>query len=308
MNLNPTAVIAALAGAVAVGGLCLAIAGLVGTTAPDPARPAGRLERKLRAGGFSGSGTGPAGALTNQRTLALGAVAVGLIVWLFTSWLMGGLLTGLAVFGLPWILQPGRGSKAQIQRLEALEEWVRRLSDIHTAGISLEQAVASSVRSAPKLIAPEVTRLTSRLAAGWRAEVAYRAFADELNDATADSVAAPLILHVQDRGAGLSTALKALAAQVGEEVLMRRKVEAEREKPRTNMRWVSLFCLAVFALAMLSGAYVKPYSSLTGQVVLTLLAAGFIGVMVWMRRMAIADPAPRFLAPATDRPDSGEAL
>ncbi|MGW4890725.1 type II secretion system F family protein [Kitasatospora sp. NPDC004240] len=305
MNLNPTAIVAALAGAVAVGGLCLTVAGVVGTSAPAPARPAGRLERKFRAGGLSGAG--PSSGLANQRTLALAAVVIALIVWLFTSWLMGGLLTGLAVFGLPWILQPGRGSKAQIRRLEALEEWVRRLSDIHTAGISLEQAVASSVRSAPKLITPEVTRLASRLAAGWRAEIAYRAFADEMNDAAADSVAAPLILHVKDRGAGLSNALKALSAQVGEEVLMRRKVEAEREKPRTNMRWVSLFCLAVFALAMLSGAYVEPYSSLTGQIVLTLLAAGFIGVMVWMRRMAIAEPAPRFLAPATDRPDAGEA-
>ncbi len=296
MTITPDALIAALCGALAVVGVLVAVIALTGTTGPGVSRPAGPLERRLRAAA-SRDGTGPLGVWANNRLLLAGAGVAGLLVWLFTSWLLGGILTVAAIAGMPWILQPGRGSKAQIQRLEALEEWVRRLSDIHTAGVSLEQAVSSSIRSAPKTIAPEVTRLTSRLASGWRAGEAYRAFADELNDASADSVAALLILHQQDRGAGLSSALKGLAAQLSEEVLMRRKVEAEREKPRTNMRWVSLFCLFVFGLSMLSGSYVEPYSSVTGQLLLLCFAVSFVAVLVWMRRMALSKPAPRFLAP-----------
>ena len=64
------------------------------------------------------------------------------------------------------------------------------------------------------------------------------------------------------------------------------------------MRWVALFCLGVFGVSMFSGSYVQPYSSFTGQVILTALAVLFVVVMVWMRRMSLAKPAPRFLAPA----------
>ncbi|MEY9949203.1 type II secretion system F family protein [Kitasatospora sp. GAS1066B] len=303
MTLTPEALVAAVAGALAVSGALIAVVGLVGTTSAPVARPKGPLERWLRAADGQ-DGTGPLSMWADRRLLVSGAGGAGLLVWLLTSWPLGGLLTAAAIVGMPWILQPGRGSKVQILRLEALEEWVRRLADIHTAGISLEQAVASSVRSAPKTIAPYVARLTSRLASGWQARLAYRAFADELNDASVDSVAALMIMHAADRGAGLSAALRELAGQLSEEVLMRRKVEADREKPRTNFRWVSLFCMGAFALSMLSGAYVQPYNSITGQLVLLILAAAFVAVLVWMRRMALTKPAPRFLPPA-DR-DLGE--
>lgn len=302
MNLTPDMLVAAVAGALAVIGALVAVLGLVGTTTAPVARPKGPLERWLRA---ADGPDGAAGRVRSDRGRLLGAaVGGGLLVWLITSWPLGGLLTAAAVLGMPWILQPGRGSKQQILRLEALEEWVRRLADIHTAGISLEQAVASSVRTAPKTIAPQIARMTARLASGWRPQLAYRALADELDDASADNVIALMIMHVQDRGAGLSTALRELAAQLAEEVQMRRRIEADREKPRANFRWVSIFCLVVFALSMLSGAYVKPYSSITGQVVLLVLAAAFVAVLVWMRRMALTEPTPRFLPPA--EPDSGE--
>ncbi|MET9396125.1 type II secretion system F family protein [Kitasatospora sp. NPDC002965] len=284
MNLSPTALLAAVSGTVAILGVLLAVAGAVGSTTPAAARP---LRRRLL--------TVPAGLRGRGRLLVGGSVAVGLLVWLLSSWLLGGLLTAAAVLGMPWILQPGRGSKGQIERLEALEEWVRRLSDIHTAGISLEQAVASSLRSVPRRIAPEISRLASRLASNWRPQDAYRAFADEMDDASADSVAALMIGHVQDRGAGLSTALKILARQLAEEVLMRRKIEADREKPRANLRWVSLFCLGVFGVSVLSGSYVEPYSTPFGHLFLLVLAASFVGTLIWMRRMAMSKPAPRFL-------------
>ncbi|GAB2711541.1 type II secretion system F family protein [Kitasatospora kifunensis] len=301
MNLTPEALMAAVGGSLAVAGVLVAVVGLVGTTAPPVARPTGPIERWLRAGDGQ-DGAGPLSVWADRRLLVSGAAGAGLLVWLLTSWPLGGLLTAAAIVGMPWILQPGRGSKQQIQRLEALEEWVRRLADIHTAGMSLEQAVASSVRSAPALIAPQIGRLTARLASGWQARLAYRAFADEMNDASVDSVAALMIMHAADRGAGLSAALRELAGQLSEEVLMRRKVEADREKPRTNFRWVSLFCMAAFALSMLSGAYVQPYNTITGQLVLLALAAAFVAVLVWMRRMALTPPAPRFLAPADHDP------
>lgn len=296
--------IAALCTVLAVAGLALALAGMLGRS-PDAARRPSRTQQRLQ--GLVGS----AGTASRQRwwaarrTRAAASVAVMVVVWAATSWPVAGLLTGAAVWGMSWMLHPGREQTSQIQRLEGLEEWVRRLSDIHTVGISLDQAVVSSLRTVPAPIAAEVRLLVSRLGAGWRPEQAYRAFADDLNDSTADMVVALMLLHVTDRGAGLGRALTDLAASVSEEVLMRRKVEADRAKPRANARWVTMFCLVVFGLSFFSGSYVAPYHRWYGQVAMLLFAGVFLGLLVWMRRMANLRPMPRFLSPADRTTASG---
>ena len=49
---------------------------------------------------------------------------------------------------------------------------------------------------------PQIVNLSDRLRLGWRPEGALRAFAEELDDVTADKVVAALILSVNDRGPG----------------------------------------------------------------------------------------------------------
>ena len=75
-----------------------------------------------------------------------------------------------------------------------MEEWTRSLSGVLTVGIGLEEALVATLRSAPDPIRPEVTRLVARLRARWSTEEALRMFADDLDDATGDLVAANLIL------------------------------------------------------------------------------------------------------------------
>ncbi|MFE4512673.1 type II secretion system F family protein [Kitasatospora sp. NPDC056783] len=285
-------------------GVILAILGMT-RRAPAASRRRGPLERRIRTV-LGTDETGTRSAWWAQgRTRIIGSVVVGAAVWPLTGWLLGALLVTVALLGLPWMLQPGKGTKQQIVRLEALEDWVRRLSDIHTAGVSLESAVNSSLRTVPKPIQVPVSQLSSRLKSGWPAARAYKAFADDLNDVTADQVAALFTLHAQDRGSGLSTALQALAGDVAEQVRMRRQVEADRAKPRTNARWVTVFCLVVFGLAVLSGNYTEPYGTAVGQLVLVLLALSFVGALLWMRKMADSRPTPRFLT-GTDRTGTEE--
>src|SRR3546814_11588197 len=92
-----------------------------------------------------------------------------------------------------------------------MEEWTRSLSGVLTVGIGLEQALVATERSTPSAIRPEVQRLVARLRSRWNTEEAIRAFADELDDATGDLVAANLILAARRRGAGLSRGLDSLA-------------------------------------------------------------------------------------------------
>ncbi len=229
------------------------------------------------------------------RTWAIAGLAAAL-VWLATSWPVAALVTAAGVVGLPSLLATSTASAREIERLEALEEWTRRLADVLTIGVGLEQAIAASLRTAPGAITAEVTALAARLGARWPTEAALRAFADDLDDATGDLVAAALILGSRRRGPGLAAVLDGLAATVAEDVAMRRKVEADRARPRTTARWVTLITLGVVGLAALNGTYIRPYRTTVGQLVLIALALAFAAALVWMRTISRGTPEPRFLS------------
>jgi Flp pilus assembly protein TadB len=236
------------------------------------------------------------------RMLVLAGLGAGVLAWLITGWPLALLAGPVAVVGLPMLLSSSSAT-ARIERLEAMEEWTRSLSGVLTVGVGLEQALVATLRSTPAAIAPEVTRLVARLRARWVTEDALRAFADELDDATGDLVAANLILGARRRGAGLASVLEGLAESVAADVRARREVEADRAKPRATARWVTLISASVLIVLALSGTYVEPYQSPLGQVILVGLLSAYVATLVWMKHMAIGRALPRFLAT-----DGGGAL
>ncbi len=229
--------------------------------------------------------------------LLLAGVVAGVLAFAITGWVVTLVATPVAFVGLP-VLLSSSSAHQRIVRLEAMEEWTRTLAGVLTVGVGLEQALVTSLRSTPAAINPEVTRLVSRLRARWKTEDALRAFADELDDATGDLVAANLILGAQRRGAGLASVLEGLAESVAADVRARRQIEADRAKPRATARWVTLISVGVLVVLAISGTYVEPYRSPVGQVILVLLLAAYVATLVWMKRMAIGRPMPRFLATA----------
>ncbi|WP_249423711.1 type II secretion system F family protein [Nocardioides coralli] len=270
----------ALAGALVVGGLIALVVGLRPSHVVErPSRP-----RKVR-------------TITKQtRMLLLGGLATGTVAFLVTGWVLALVIVPVAFVGLPILLSSSSAAE-RIERLEAMEEWTRSLSGVLTVGVGLEQALVATLRSTPAAIAPEVTRLVARLRARWVTEDALRAFADELDDATGDLVAANLILGSRRRGAGLASVLEGLAESVAADVRARRQVEADRAKPRATARWVTLISVGVLVILAVSGTYVEPYQSPLGQVILVALLAMNVATLVWMKRMAIGRAMPRFLAP-----------
>jgi Flp pilus assembly protein TadB len=270
----------ALAGALVVGGLIALVVGLRPSPIVErPSRP-----RKVR-------------TVTRQtRMLLFGGLAAGIVAFLVTGWVLALVIVPVAFVGLPILLSSSSAAQ-RIERLEAMEEWTRSLSGMLTVGVGLEQALVATLRSTPAAIAPEVTRLVARLRARWVTEDALRAFADELDDATGDHVAANLILGSRRRGAGLASVLEGLAESVAADVRARRQVEADRAKPRATARWVTLISVGVLVVLAVSGTYVEPYQSPLGQVILVALLAMYVATLVWMKRMAIGREMPRFLAP-----------
>jgi len=282
-----TALIPALGGALVVAGMIGVAAGLRRSPQRPPAPTRKRHPLAARLGGTS----------PRTRGLLLAGVAAGLVTALLTGWFVAALLIPAVMVGMP-ILLSAPPAASTIARLEAMEEWTRSLSGVLTAGVGLEQALMATLRSTPEAIRPEVTHMVARLRARWTTEAALRAFADDVNDATGDLVAANLLLGARRRGAGLASVLEALAESVAADVRARRQIEADRAKPRATARYVTLITVGVLAVLALTGQYIAPYGSPIGQVILAVLLSMYVATLVWMRTMAGGKPMPRFIGAA----------
>ncbi len=278
-------------------GAALVVAGLIGVVVglhPAPEKPTAPASG-LIGGKPSRLVAGFAGLSRRTRILLGGGLAIGVLIALVTGWLIAIVLVPAAMVGLPILLTPP-ASTSRIEVLEALEEWTRSLSGVLTIGAGLEQALIATVGSTPEPIAPQVGRLVARLrVARWGTEDALRAFADDLDDATGDLVAANLILGARRRGAGLSSVLEGLAESVAADVRARRAIEADRAKPRSTARWVTLITIGVLLILALTGTYIEPYRSAAGQLILAVLLSAYAAALVWMRTMATGKALPRFI-------------
>ncbi|MFE5029888.1 type II secretion system F family protein [Streptomyces sp. NPDC056656] len=284
---------ALLSGMAVMGGLAALTAGVAGTTAPKRASVFGGWQRWRAA--LSGE-AGSAELRMQRRTRAAAAAVLWLGIWLVSGNFVAGLLIGVAVFGVPWLLSPDQATKVRIGQLEGLSEWTQRLAGLLRLGMGLEQAMISSRKAPPEEVAEQVITLSDRLRMGWRPEEALRAFGDELDDVTADKIVAALILAVTARGDGLASALEELAAGVREEVAKKRNTEADRAKPRTTVRWMTLITLGVIVAGFFVPSYTAPYATLLGQLVLAMLTAGFVATLALMRHLAHYRRIPRFLS------------
>lgn len=282
--MTATVFLVALAGSALVGGIIAVVAGLRRVPVPPRSAPRGKLSRLPRV------------SRRSQLLLVAGLLA-GVVVFALTGWLIALLVLPLAAVGIP-VLLSAPPSGARVEKLEALEEWTRALAGVLTVGVGLEQALAATLRSTPSAIKPEVTALVARLRARVSTEQALRMFADDLDDATGDLVAANLILGARRRGQGLAAVLQSLAESVAEDVKGRRAIEADRAKPRATARWVTIITLVVLVGLALTGDYVAPYGTALGQLILGVLLASYVALLVWMRNMAKGKPMARLLGKA----------
>lgn len=277
-----------LSGMAVVGGLIGVVAGIVGSTAPRRAPWWQRALDRRRPDQTED-------VRTRRRALSVTAAGVFIAVWLASGNFVAGGLLGAAVIGVPWLVTPGQIAAERIGQLEALSEWTQRLAGLLRLGMGLEQAMITSRQSAPDELAAQIVNLSDRLRLGWRPEDALRAFGDELGDVTGDKVAAALILSVKDRGPGLAQALEDLAGTVRDEVAKKRSIEADRAKPRTTVRWMTMITVGIVVAGFFVPSYTAPYSTLLGQLVLAFLTAGFVATLALMRQLGIFRRNPRFL-------------
>ena len=297
-----TGMIGALIGAVTGLGLLLLI---IGVRRSEPTNAhlmlAQRRQLSLRRLRRAMS-TEPTNPKRTRVYLVVVAAVAGALLWLLSGWVIAIIALPIAALVLPIVLAGLLGKSPQvgvIERLEAMEEWTRNLAGVlGVGGAGLEAAITASRASCPKAIHPHVALLVARLAARTPTDVALRQFADDIDDATGDLIASALILAAQRRGEGVVKVLENLAETVSDEVRMRRDIEADRAKPRTTARLVTLLTLAALLYLFLSGTYLAPYKDGIGQVLLLVLLSAYVGCLLWMQRLARVRPSPRFLSAA----------
>lgn len=234
------------------------------------------------------------------------AVAVGLLVSVGTRWVVAGVAAGVAAWVLPGVLRrdtgPG-GRRARIARIEAIAAWAEMLRDVLSAAAGLEQAIQATAPIAPAPIRGPVQTLAERIERGRRLPEALQAFADDLDDPTADLVVAALVLASRHQARDLAELLARLATASREQVAMRLRVEAGRARARTSAQIIIGFTLLMITgLVLLNRGYLAPYDAPLGQLVLLLVAGIFTAAMTWMTRLARLRRPPRVLTHLTAPP------
>lgn len=224
------------------------------------------------------------------------AVLAGLLILLFTRWVVLAGATGLLVFFAPSLFGGARSERIGIARLEGLAAWTESLRDTIAGAVGLEQAIPATATAAAPAIKGELLAMSDRLRVRTPLPVALQHFADDLDDPSADLIVAALMLNSQLRGPGLRDVLTSLAGSARDELEMRRRVNAGRASTRRSVQIVmGITVVFVLGLTLFNRDYVEPYSGTVGQAVLLLILGLFAAGFAWMRRLAAFEVPERFL-------------
>ncbi len=237
--------------------------------------------------------------LGRQRPLRLaGAVIGGVLVWFATGWPVAGVLAAAGCWWGPAVLGPDRRHQEQVTGVEAVAAWTEMLRDLMAGAAGLHQAVAATVPIAPEQVREPVAHLAERLRAGQPTQDALRSFADEVDNPTADLVAAALATAATRHATDLGVLLGTLAEAAREQAAMLVRVAASRARLRTSTRIIVATTLGMAAFLLLfNREYLDPFDGFLGQVVLAGIGSLWAAALVWLARMSRFDLGPRVLAP-----------
>lgn len=224
------------------------------------------------------------------------AVLAGLAVGAITGWVVGAILTVVAVVGLPRILGSNVDHKLHLERIEAIAGWTEMLRDTLVAAAGLEQAILATAPACPAAIREEITELAVRLERGERLAPSLRNLAEQLRDPTADLVISALVLAAEHQARQLADLLGELASEAREQASMRMRVEAGRARTKTSVRVIVITTLSfAVGLVLLNRGYLAPYDTAFGQIMLLIVGVLFAAAFAWLARIARMREAERFL-------------
>jgi hypothetical protein len=261
----------------------------------DPARGSVRAQRSaewLRAGGWINLAAG----------LLVGVLVVAVTGWIAVS-------IALAVLVVCWkaLFGGAKQEKAAMEKIEALAAWTESLRDTIGNGGALAEALPASVPAAAPVLRPYLLGLVERMGNREPISDALIQLAADLDDANADLTIAALALTARAQGKKMPAVLTALAQSSRSALEMRRTVEADRRSMRRGMQIIlGVVAFVAIAMSVFNRAYVQPYHTAAGQLILAIIVGIFAASLAWMRRLANYRQPQRFLAdPAQPKSGAG---
>jgi Flp pilus assembly protein TadB len=213
-----------------------------------------------------------------------------------TRWPAGTVLAGLAAWFLPRALGPDRAGDQSVRRIEGIASWAEQLRDTLAAAAGLEQAILATAPIAPEPVREQVTALAARIHQGQRLPDGLRAFAAEAADPAADLVVAALLLAAEQQARDLGQLLSSLADSARQHAAMRLRIAAARARVRTASRIIiGVTVLLTAGLLAWSRAFLAPYGSPAGQLMLLAVGACFAAAFWWLHKIAGFGDSPRIL-------------
>jgi hypothetical protein len=226
-------------------------------------------------------------------------IALALLGVVLAGWLLGWFVAMVAFGLLGWMVPSFVGLRSsrrrQLARSEAIAIWAEMLRDLLVSNAGLHEAIGKSARVAPAAIRDEVRALYVRAQRGDLAS-ALSHFADEMDDAIADTVVTALQIADQRAVSDLGAMLAAVATSTRETVAMQLRINAARARTyRTAQLIAGIVTFFVALLIITNPEYMEPFGTLVGQLVLTAVCAT-VGVSIWAM-IALSRPArtPRLL-------------
>jgi tight adherence protein B len=235
-------------------------------------------------------------------SLPLAGVVVGLLAGL-GAWLVSGwpVLTLAAMAGgllLPrtWAARTLAAQRAA--RSEAVAEVAAGLRDGVRGGLGVTDALGGLARWGPPALRAELTEVTAQ-AAMLGLPHALESFARRVGDPLADLLAATLALNQRLGGRNLADVLDELAAAIRADAHTLREVRARQAQQRLSARLVAAAPVGILlAICQTNPAYLAPFASPLGQLVLALALLMVVAGYLAMVRLA-RPPAGTRLLPTT---------
>lgn len=234
-----------------------------------------------------------------RASLVVGAALVG---WWATGWPAAAVLAGASAGVAPMLSGTRRRREFVQRRSESLAVWAEMLRDTIASHAGLREAIAVTARVAPQPIRTEVQALAVR-AERESLPNALRQFAAEVEDPVADLIVAALVIAAERQAQRLAELLSHIARAAREQAAMRTRVETGRARTYASSRALVAITLGLAAvLLVFSPEFMRPYDTITGQIMLVVIGALFAGALAGLVRLGRPAVAPRLLAAQEELP------
>ncbi|MEO6125553.1 MAG: type II secretion system F family protein [Ilumatobacteraceae bacterium] len=232
-----------------------------------------------------------------DRTLLRASIAVvaGLMTLFATHWTVAVIVAAAGGWWSPTWYRSRGSYERELQVVEAIAAWTEQIRDTLAAANGLEHALGATASLAPAPIAGAVERLASRFDYDPLPD-ALRRFADEVDHPMADFVVAALVIAAEKQARDLGALLSQLAEAARDEARMRTRVWVGRARSRSAVRIIVVVVVSMVAgLLAFNRAYLEPYDSAGGQLVLAVIIVMFGASFVAMERLGRIAMPDRFV-------------